>query len=336
MSQSIRPARDIVVVGFEGVQSLDVTGPMEVFAVANRYLPDHAAPYRLTLASQLGDDILTHAGLRLAGPIALTALPEHIDTIIIAGGSDAALRHAASDAGVLPWLRTRIANTRRIASICTGAFVLAAGGWLNGKRATTHWMQCSTLQALCPDARVEPDAIYVSDPPFHTSAGVTAGIDLCLALVEADCGAPTALAVARELVLFMHRPGGQAQFSVGLDVQANATPRMRSLLTAIVDDPTGNLGVPALAARLHMSERTFARHFREQTGQSPAQFVLAARIERAKSLLEQADWPLERIAQRAGFGSVDALQRAFAKQVGVSPGDYRARFGKRHDAPPAT
>ncbi|AXF25430.1 AraC family transcriptional regulator [Burkholderia pyrrocinia] len=336
MSQSIRPARDIVVVGFEGVQSLDITGPMEVFAVANRYLPDHAEPYRLTLASQLGDDILTHAGLRLAGPIALTALPEHIDTIIIAGGSDAALRHAASEAGVLPWLHTRIANTRRIASICTGAFVLAAGGWLNGKRATTHWAQCSTLQALCPDARVEPDAIYVSDPPFHTSAGVTAGIDLCLALVEADCGAPTALAVARELVLFMHRPGGQAQFSVGLDIQANATPRMRSLLTAIVDDPTGNLSVPALAARLHMSERTFARHFHEQTGRSPAQFVLAARIERTKALLERADWPLERIAERAGFGSVDALQRAFAKQVGVSPSDYRARFGKRHNASPTT
>ena len=127
---------------------------------------------------------------------------------------------------MLPWLRTRIADTRRIASICTGAFVLAAGGWLDGKRATTHWNQCSTLQALCPNVRIEPDAIYVSDPPFHTSAGVTAGIDLCLALVEADCGAATALAVARELVLFMHRPGGQAQFSVGLDVHANATPRM--------------------------------------------------------------------------------------------------------------
>ena len=188
---------------------------MEVFAVANRHLPDHAAPYRLTLASQHGGDIVTHAGLRLAGTAALTALPERIDTLIVAGGDEAALRHAASEAGVLPWLRTQVAGTRRIASICTGAFVLAAGGWLDGRRATTHWNQCAMLQAFRPDARIEPDAIYVSDPPFHTSAGVTAGIDLCLALVEADCGAPTALAVARELVLFMHRPGGQAQFSVG-------------------------------------------------------------------------------------------------------------------------
>ncbi|QFS40452.1 GlxA family transcriptional regulator [Burkholderia cepacia] len=331
MSQSTCSARDIVVVGFEGVQSLDITGPMEVFAVANRHLPDHARPYRLTLASQHGDDIVTHAGLRLAGTAPLAALPGQIDTIVVAGGNEAALRHAASEAGVLPWLRTRIADTRRIASICTGAFVLAAGGWLDGKRATTHWNQCATLQALCPDARIEPDAIYVSDPPFHTSAGVTAGIDLCLALVEADCGAPTALAVARELVLFVHRPGGQAQFSVGLDIQANATPRMRTLLTGIADDPTGDLGVAALAARMHMSERTFARNFLKETGRSPAQFVLAARVERAKALLERADWPLERIAERSGFGSVDALQRAFAKQVGVSPHDYRARFGVRRD-----
>ncbi|WP_175857251.1 helix-turn-helix domain-containing protein [Burkholderia anthina] len=332
MPQSTCPARDIVVVGFEGVQSLDITGPMEVFAVANRHLPGHVAPYRLTLASQHGHDIVTHAGLRLAGPTALAALPARIDTLIVAGGSEAALRHAASDAGVLPWLRTRMADTRRVASICTGAFVLAAGGWLDGKRATTHWNQCSTLQALCPNVRIEPDAIYVSDPPFHTSAGVTAGIDLCLALVEADCGAPTALAVARELVLFMHRPGGQAQFSVGLDVHANATPQMRTLLAGIADDPTGDLGVATLAARLHMSERTFARNFVKETGLSPAQFVLAARVERAKALLERSDWPLEQIAQRAGFGSVDALQRAFAKRVGVSPRDYRARFGRSASA----
>jgi len=331
MSHSTGSARDIVVVGFEGVQSLDITGPMEVFAVANRHLPGHAVPYRLTLASQDGDDIVTHAGLRLAGATALAALPGRIDTIIVAGGNEAALRRAASDAGVLPWLRTRIASTRRIASICTGAFVLAAGGWLDGKRATTHWNQCSTLQALCPEVRVEPDAIYVSDPPFHTSAGVTAGIDLCLALVEADCGAPTALAVARELVLFMHRPGGQAQFSVGLDIQASATPRMRALLADIADDPTGDLGVTALATRMHMSERTFARNFFKETGLSPAQYVLAARVERAKVLLERADWPLERIAERSGFGSVDALQRAFAKRVGTSPRDYRARFGRRRD-----
>ncbi|MGU7772743.1 GlxA family transcriptional regulator [Burkholderia sp. MR1-5-21] len=329
MPPSTPSARDIAVIGFDGVQSLDITGPMEVFAVANRYLPEHAIPYRTILASRLGDDIVTHAGLRLAGPIALAALPADLDTIIVTGGSEQALREAASDAGVLPWLHERTAHTRRIASICTGAFVLAAGGWLDGRRATTHWNACALLQSLRPAVKVEPDAIFVDDPPFYTSAGVTAGIDLCLALVEADCGAATALAVARELVLFMRRPGGQSQFSVGLDMHADATPRMRTLLAEIVDDPTGDLSVAALAARVRMSERTLARAFRKETGHAPAQFVQAARIERAKSLLERSDWPLDRVAERAGFGSVDALQRAFAKQVGIAPRDYRARFGCR-------
>jgi transcriptional regulator GlxA family with amidase domain len=226
-------------------------------------------------------------------------------------------------------MKRRYGTPRRKPACCRGS---APGSRARGaSRASAPARSCSALQALCPDARIEPDAIYVSDPPFHTSAGVTAGIDLCLALVEADCGAPTALAIARELVLFMHRPGGQAQFSVGLDIQAGATPRMRSLLADIADDPAADLGVAALAARMHMSERTFARHFVKETGLSPAQYVLAARVERAKALLERADWPLERIAERSGFGSVDALQRAFSKRVGISPRDYRARFGPRRD-----
>ncbi|WP_416769266.1 GlxA family transcriptional regulator [Pseudomonas sp. RHF3.3-3] len=322
-----RKTRTVVVVGFDGVQSLDVVGPMEVFAVANRHSPAEVAPYEVVLASTDGHEIATHAGFRLAGAIALADLPAELDTIIIAGGSEDALRSAACEDGVLPWLRERSTQTRRIASVCTGAFVLAAAGFLDNRRATTHWNACELLKALRPAIHVEPDAIYVAQPPFYTSAGVTAGIDLCLSLVEADCGAAVALAVARELVLYMRRPGGQSQFSAGLKVPANATPRLRSLIAEIIDDPSGDLSGPALAQRAGMSERTLSRMFRKETGHPPGYFIETARVDRAKLLLETSEWPLARIADRAGFGSLDALHRAFLKRVGATPGFYRERFG---------
>ncbi len=314
-------------VGFEGVQSLDVVGPMEVFAVANLHSPAGRKPYQVTLATQAGGELGTHAGLRLAGAAALADLPARTDTLVVAGGSEASLRRAAADPELIAWLQSRARRTRRIASVCTGAFVLAAAGLLDGRRATTHWNACGLLQALRPAVRVEPDAIFVADPPIYTSAGVTAGIDLCLSLVEADCGPELALAVARELVLFLRRPGGQSQFSTGLQLQGSATPRLRALLAAIIDDPRGDLRGPALAARAGMSERTLARAFARETGGPPARFVEGARAERAKALLETTAWPLERIAERSGFGSVDALHRVFRKRVGTSPGDYRERFG---------
>jgi transcriptional regulator GlxA family with amidase domain len=327
MLQSQGNTRQTAILGFDGVQSLDVVGPMEVFAVANLHSPPGLKPYKITLASLSGGEILTHAGLRLAGAVALKDLPDDIDTIIIAGGSEDALRAAIEDQSVLRWLTDRALRTRRIASVCTGAFVLAASGLLDGRRATTHWNRCAMLQQLCPAVRVEPNAIFIAEPPFYTSAGVTAGIDLCLSLVEADCGSAVALAVARELVLFMRRPGGQSQFSAGLQIQADATPRMRELLTAIIEDPSGDLSGTALADRLAMTERTFSRNFRKETGLTPTQFVEAARVDRAKVLLETSDWPLTRVAGRAGFGSVDSLHRAFLKRVGTTPGFYRDRFG---------
>jgi len=326
-----RGTREIAVIGFDGVQSLDIVGPMEVFAVANLHSPAGVMPYRITLASHTGGEIATHAGLRLAGAVALDDLPDELDTIVIAGGSEAALRHAASEDGVLPWLRARVPRTPRIASVCTGAFVLAAGGFLDGRRATTHWNACALLQALRPAIQVEPDAIFIAQPPFYTSAGVTAGIDLCLSLVEADCGSAVALAVARELVLYMRRPGGQSQFSAGLKVPASATPRLRSLIANIIDDPTGDLSGAALAERAGMSERTLSRVFRKETGHTPGYFIEAARVDRAKILLETSDWPLARVAERAGFGSMDALHRAFLKRVGATPGFYRKRFGPHSD-----
>lgn len=321
------PFVDVVFIAFDGVQMLDVAGPMEVFAVANEHLPAGATPYRLTLGSPAGRPLGTHAGLQLGPVAALQDLPERIDTLVVTGGSEQALLAAAADPVAKPWLQRQAPAVRRVVGVCTGSLVLAAAGLLDGRRATTHWNRCALLQSLGQGIEVEPDAIFVASHPVYTSAGVTAGIDLCLALVEADHGAATALAVARELVLFLRRPGGQSQFSAGLQVQATAAPPIQALVAALVADPTGDCSVAALAGRVGMSERTFARSFRRETGFSPAQFVEAARVERAKALLESSAWPLARVAQRAGFASVDALQRAFMKRVRITPGQYRERFG---------
>jgi transcriptional regulator GlxA family with amidase domain len=315
----------VAVIGLSGVQSLDVVGPMEVFAVANQHRRQESE-YRVVLGTPDGEPLITHAGFSMGPATALAELPDDIDTIVVAGGSEVAMRAAIAETDLIPWLRDRGSRTRRVASVCTGAFVLAAAGLLDGKRATTHWNNCGQLQAHFPAVRVEPDAIFVSEPPFFTSAGVSAGIDLCLALVEADMGASTALAVARELVLFLRRPGGQSQFSAGLDVQVSAESRLRRLVTELMEDPTGDLSVPALASRVGMSARSFSRNFRRDAGVAPAQFVELARLARAKALLEASDWPIERIAERAGFGSRDGLQRAFQKHVGITPADYRSRF----------
>ncbi|HYE51832.1 MAG TPA: helix-turn-helix domain-containing protein [Azospirillaceae bacterium] len=329
MPESPRPLRTIAVLAFDGVQSLDVVGPMEVFAVANRFADPHRPAYEVLLATPDGRPVRANAGLQLGGGTALSALPPDVDTIVVTGGDEASMRHAVLETDLVPWLQDRTHTTRRIASVCSGALILAAAGFLDGRRATTHWNLLETMRQLRPAVRLEPDAIYVAEPPFYTSAGVSAGIDLSLAFVEADCGAATALQVAKELVLFLRRPGGQSQFSAGLAAQASATPRLRDLLTAIMENPTGNLSLPALAGRVGMTERTFTRTFRSQTGTTPARFVEAARIDRAKTLLETSTWPLARVAERAGFGSPDALHRSFLKRLGVTPGDYRERFGPR-------
>lgn len=323
--------RRIAMIGYEGAQALDVVGPMEVFATANLYKPAHIPRYELILASPIGGLIncSSAGGIRLGDAVALEALPEDIDTIIISGGSEGGLRNVIFETDLITWLTSRARSVRRLASVCTGAFVLAAGGFLDGKRATTHWNSVDLLKKLRPQIEVERDAIFVSEPPVYTSAGITAGVDLCLAFVEDDCGAQTALSVSRQLVLFMRRPGGQAQFNPGLATALTATPRLRNLLNEILADPTGDLTGPSLALRAGMTERTFSRSFRKETGTTPAQFVEDARIDRAKMLLETADWPLARIAERSGFGSLHALHRVFQKRLGITPGFYRDRFGMK-------
>lgn len=324
MTQSDSQVRNVALVGYTGAQSLDIVGPLEVFSMANRFA---GMPlYNVMLASPEGGTIHCNSGLLLGGSVALDDLPAALDTILVAGGSRDALRRASNDQ-LLGWLNIRAATTRRLGSVCSGALVLAAAGVLDGRRATTHWGYCDEMRTFRPAVQLEPDAIFVADPPFYTSAGVTAGIDLCLSLVEADGGSQLALAVARNLVLFMRRPGGQTQYSEGLNVQAAATPKLRQLITDISADPSGDLSVPELASRVAMSERTFSRVFHKETGISPAAFVEIARLNRAKALLETSSWPLGRVAERAGFGSVEGLHRAFNKRVGVTPGEFRQRFG---------
>ena len=323
----ITPKRHrIALFALDGVQSLDVIGPMEAFAVANRV----GGSYELGLCSVTDAPIRTHAGISLSPAAPLDALPA-VDTLVVCGGSEDAMMAAWKDGMIVDLLRDRASRARRVVSICTGAFVLAAAGMLDGRRAATHWNAAARFRELFPHVELDADAIYVSDPPFYTSAGVTAGIDLSLALIEADHGARVARAVARELVLFLRRPGGQAQFSVGLDLPASGPEPILQLAARILEDPSGKIHgegrrVPELAELAKMSERTFLRAFTTATGTTPAKFVEEARLTRAKSLLEETALGLEQVAFEAGYGSVDALLRSFHTRLGVTPGVYRERF----------
>lgn len=319
--------RRVVFFALNGVQSLDVTGPMEAFAVAGRF----GANYDFALCSAEGTSICTHAGLTLGPAAPIAGLTGPVDTLVICGGSEEAMLAAWEDGVSLDVLRKQISCARRVVSICTGAFVLAATGLLDGRRAATHWNAADRFQTLFPKVELDADAIYVSDPPFYSSAGVTAGIDLSLALIEADQGARVALSVARELVLFLRRPGGQAQFGVGLNVPSTGPVPIMQLIARILEDPSGRLHaegrrVPDLAALVNMSERSFLRAFAGAAGTTPARFVEEARLTRAKGLLEETSNPLDKVAYEAGYGSVDALLRSFQKKIGITPGAYRSRF----------
>lgn len=311
------------------MQALDLVGPLEVFTKANAHAPTQGAmPFRYTLmfAAPRGGTVATNSGLQLAGALPLAKLTGPLDTLVVAGGSVDALAGTKEGTALLHWLASNARRPRRLSSICTGAFLLGAAGLLEGRRATTHWASCTRLQEMFPGTEVVSDAIYVADGNVYTSAGVTAGIDLALALVEQDFGAEVALAVARDLVLYLRRPGGQSQFSANLAAQAQASDRFRELLSWIGEHPAEDLSVPVLANRAAMSERNFGRLFKNQTGMTPATYVEFVRLDRAKMLLETSQWPLARIAARSGLGTVPTLIRAFHRRLGVTPEQYRARF----------
>jgi transcriptional regulator GlxA family with amidase domain len=316
--------RVIEVLAFPAVQLLDVTGPVQVFASANDFAAEAGTmpPYEVHIVTQGGQSVTASAGVALA-TLPLPAPGSALDTLVIAGGPGVAA--AASDPALVDWVRQRTEDARRVASVCTGAFLLAASGALDGKRAATHWSVCAEFARRFPAVRVESDPIFVRDGTVWTSAGVTAGIDLALALVEEDLGRAAALAVARYLVVFLKRPGGQAQFSAVLSLQAG-DDRFGALHEWINQHLAGDISLPVLARQAGMSERSFSRRYAEATGMTPGRAVEQLRLEAARRLLLETRLPVKRIAQHCGFGSEETMRRSFNRLLAVAPQDYRARF----------
>ena len=331
MRQRRAPARRVAVVAFPGVQVLDVTGPLEVFACTDRWLGEHgtheARGYTIELLATTATTIATSSGLRLAVDRRLgdrRGRAAAIDTLLVAGGIGTAA--ALQDRALLRWLRAQAPYVRRLGSVCSGAFILAEAGLLDNRRVTTHWRWCGALAQRYPEVRVEADPIFVRDGNIYTSAGVTAGMDLALALVEEDHGHAVAVNVARDLVLFLRRPGGQSQFSTQLAVQAADREPVREVQAWIADHLGDDLSVPALAARATMSPRNFARVFTREVGTTPARFVEQARLEAARRRLEESAHGVDAIAMQCGFGSSESMRRTFLRRLQVPPSAYRHRF----------
>lgn len=316
--------RLVEVLTYPSVQMLDVTGPLQVFATANEMIAKEggAAPYVLRVVAKGGRTVMASSGLEFAAH-ALPSPGTPVDTLLIAGGPG--VEAAVADKTLVDWARRRARGARRVASVCTGAFLLAATGLLDGRRAATHWSVCGELARRFPEIAVEPDPIFVTDGPVWTSAGVTAGIDLALALLEEDLGRERALAVARYLVVFLKRPGGQAQFSAALSLQ-KVEDRFGPLHDWIGTHLGADLSLPVLASRAGMSERSFSRHYLEATGRTPARAVEAMRVEAARRLLSESRQPVKRIAERCGFGTEETMRRSFQRLLSVPPQDYRQRF----------
>ncbi len=313
----------IAILAFPRFQMLDVAGPADVFAEAARQLGQPRA-YQVQVISATQATLRSSNGMRLAVDATVATYRGPIDTLLVAGSPN--LDDMAADEHLQDWLRRRARTVRRYGSVCTGAFVLAATGLLDGKRVATHWNSTARLAAAYPQACVEADAIYVKDGKLFTSAGVTAGMDLALAMVEEDHGRDLALRVARELVMFLKRPGGQSQFSAHLAAQTAERSSVRELQDHILTNLKGDLSVPALAAHAGMSERSFARIFRSEAGTTPAEFVENARIDAARRMAEESNLPAKRLADAVGYANVDGFRRAFTRRLGVSLVEYRRRF----------
>ena len=326
--------RKIVVVAFDGMQVLDVVGPWEVLDAATQLLNGRGG-YRVIVATPDGRPVRGSAGVRLGADAALERMqPAGVDTVLVGGGMHL---DALTGDGRLAGAVGRIARkARRTCSVCTGAFVLADAGLLDGRRATTHWAFSAELARRHPKVRMEPDRIFVRDGHLTTSAGVTAGMDMTLALVEDDHGPDLARSVARWLVMFLQRPGGQSQFSERLSVPTATDEPIRGLLDQIVADPAGDHRQSSLARRAALSERHFRRLFAQQTRTTPGRFVERVRVEAARDLLEATTAPIADIASRAGFGSSETMRRAFLRVLGVGPAECRARFQRSITTPTET
>jgi transcriptional regulator GlxA family with amidase domain len=313
-------SRSVVVVAFDGVRFLDVVGPLEVFAVAN----EQGDFYSARVATPGGLDVITTTGNRLGADLALEDVAgEGIDTLLVAGSPNWNL---LLDEDLVREVGRLAPGARRMVSVCTGAFALASAGLLDGKRAGTHWRHAAAMRSQFPNVQVDPDALFVRDGNIFSSAGIAAGIDLALALVEEDLGAEVARTTAKVLVVFLQRPGGQSQFSVWTKTPAVRHEPLRRVLDAVALDPAGDHTIPAMAARAGFSERHLSRLFEEHLGSRPGEYVERVRLEVARAMLEAGDESLSALAKQSGLGSEETLRRAFIKRFGVSPGAYRSRF----------
>jgi transcriptional regulator GlxA family with amidase domain len=315
--------RTVLMVLFDQVQSLDVTGPLEVFTGANAWRASRgeAPAYDIRTASLGARPVRTSSGLRVIPDEDLRDQQAR-SLLIVPGGQGS----RQPDPELVAWLRDHAPQAERLVSVCTGAFLLAEAGLLAGRRVTTHWAYCGTLAARYPDLNVDPDPIFVRDGHVATSAGVTAGIDLALALVEHDLGREAALDIARHLVVFLRRPGNQAQFSAQLAGQMASREPLRDVQRWIAEHPAADLSVEALASQARLSPRQFARAFAAEVGVPPGRYVDQVRLEAARRRLEDTADGVEQTARSCGYGTPEAMRRAFVRALGISPGEYRRRF----------
>jgi len=310
--------RRVAILVYEGVTLLDVAGPAEVFQTANRF----GADYRVVLLSPTGEDVTSNLGFGVSVDRAVSAELAP-DTYLVPGADHIPRTRVPRD--LADAARVPAAGARRVASICTGAFILAAAGLLDGKRATTHWKVAGKLATRCPTCRVEPDAIYVRDGDTYTSAGVTSGIDLALALVEEDYGPDLTREVARALVVYMQRSGGQSQFSAPLQGPPPRSPALRKVADLVTADPQKDHSLSELAKHLNVSTRHLTRLFREELSTTPARYVENIRFDMARALLDQGHTATQ-AATLAGFPSYESMRRVFARKLSISPAAYQRRF----------
>jgi len=321
--------RRIVFVASPGTEILDLVGPLQVFVRASamycRENPGERPIYSVEVVSiGSGRSLIANCGLHFSAHRTFREVRGKIDTLLVAGGN--AIEQDEINPEVVRWLRNVAGRIRRVGSVCTGALLLARAGLLNGRRATTHWDWCETLIRRAPRTDVDPHPIFVRDENVYTSAGVTAGMDLALALVEEDHGSKLALQVARNLVLYLRRPGGQSQFSAALSLQLTDRKPLRELESWVLDNLNKALTVPVLAQRVAMSPRNFARVFTNEMKITPAKFVERLRVEAARRRLEESQNSMETIAAECGFGNINSMRNVFQRALKIPPGQYRRHF----------
>ena len=323
--------RKIVMLTFPGAHLVDIGGPMALFASAAQKLEQegrfNGAAYTLELVAERPGPVVTSCGLEIVATAGYKTRFTDIDTLIVAGGNG--VHAAVNDAKTVDWLRRATKAARRIASTCNGALLLAEAGLLDGRRATTHWSDCAQLAAHYPKVTVEEDPIFIRDGRVYTSAGVTAGMDLTLALIEEDWGPELSFELSRNYVLYLRRSGGQAQFSAALAGQRELGGRLKDIVGWMLENLHRPLTVPILAERAGMTERSFARHFTAEMGETPAAFVAAARLDAARRTLIEQDLPIDLVARRCGFGGAERLRRTFLRRLKVTPSQFRRHFARR-------